>query len=68
VLEFATRISSGTPSPAFTIWSRCELFVEEAPRLLKFGIPIVIDHMGSFDVGRGVTDPVFKSSWKPNRK
>jgi 2-pyrone-4,6-dicarboxylate lactonase len=43
------------------IWSRCELFVSEAPKLLKLGIPIVIDHMGSFDAARGVDDPAFKS-------
>ena len=43
------------------IWSRCELFVEEAPQLLKLGIPIVSDHMGSFDIGRGVSDPVFRN-------
>lgn len=42
------------------IWGRCELLVEEALRLLQLGMPVVIDHLGSFDVSRGVNDSVFQ--------
>lgn len=42
------------------IWADCVCLVEAAPRLLALGIPLVLDHMGFFDVGLGVGDPSFQ--------
>lgn len=41
------------------LWADCTAFVEAAPWLLKLGIPIVLDHMGYFDVARGPSDRDF---------
>ncbi len=43
------------------IWAKCEIIVTAAPKLLSYGIPIVIDHMGYFDASKGVNDPAFQS-------
>ena len=42
------------------IWIECDAFVAAAPRLLRAGIPLVIDHMGRFDVTRGTDNPAFR--------
>jgi predicted TIM-barrel fold metal-dependent hydrolase len=38
----------------------CDHFVEMAPRLLASGLPLVVDHMGLVDPGRGINDPSFQ--------
>jgi 2-pyrone-4,6-dicarboxylate lactonase len=43
------------------IWAKCEMIVAAAPGLLRHDIPLVIDHMGFFDVARGVEDADFQS-------
>jgi predicted TIM-barrel fold metal-dependent hydrolase len=42
------------------IWIECDALVEATPRLLRAGIPLVFDHMGRFDVTRGVDDAAFQ--------
>lgn len=42
------------------IWIECDALVEAAPRLLRAGIPLVFDHMGRFDVTRGINDAAFQ--------
>jgi predicted TIM-barrel fold metal-dependent hydrolase len=39
----------------------CDNLVASASRLTALGIPIVVDHMGMVDVGRGVSDPTFRA-------
>jgi 2-pyrone-4,6-dicarboxylate lactonase len=43
------------------IWANCRRFVEVMPALLRLNIPLVLDHMGYFDAGRGVGDPDFQA-------
>lgn len=43
------------------VWIHAPDLVELAPRLLKLGMPIVIDHMGRMDASRGVADPGFQT-------
>lgn len=45
-------------------WLTCEQFAAAAPRLLAFGIPLVVDHMGRFDVTRTPGDPAFAALLK----
>jgi predicted TIM-barrel fold metal-dependent hydrolase len=42
------------------IWTPCGFLASAAPRLTTLGVPLVVDHMGYFDVSRGVTDPSFQ--------
>lgn len=42
------------------IWIHAPDLVELAPRLLRLGLPLVIDHMGRMATGRGVNDPGFR--------
>ncbi|MDB5732263.1 MAG: putative amidohydrolase 2 [Variovorax sp.] len=42
------------------VWIHAPDLVELAPRLLRFGLPLVIDHMGRMAAGRGVDDPGFR--------
>lgn len=42
------------------IWIHAPDLPELAPRLLKLGLPLVIDHMGRMAAGRGVDDPGFR--------
>ncbi len=42
------------------IWVHAPDLPELAPRLLKLGIPLVIDHMGRMNTSRGVGDPGFQ--------
>jgi predicted TIM-barrel fold metal-dependent hydrolase len=42
------------------MWAKCDFIVEQAKLLQKLGLPLVIDHMGSFDVMRGVRDSIFQ--------
>jgi len=43
------------------IWAPCAQIVAAAPRLAAIGMPVVIDHMGYFDVAAGVADPLFQN-------
>ena len=42
------------------IWAHAPDLPELAPRLLKLGIPLVIDHMGRMNTSRGVDNPGFQ--------
>lgn len=42
------------------IWIHAPDLVELAPRLLRLGLPLVIDHMGRMAAARGVDDPGFR--------
>ena len=42
------------------IWVHAPDLPELAPRLLKLGIPLVIDHMGRMNTSRGIGDPGFQ--------
>lgn len=43
------------------LWAPCETIVARMPELLGHGLPIAIDHMGIFDVDRGVGDAAFQA-------
>ena len=43
------------------IWANCGEIADNARRLRGLGIPVVIDHMGYFDVARGVDDASFQT-------
>ncbi|MDB6084701.1 MAG: 2-pyrone-4,6-dicarboxylate hydrolase [Gammaproteobacteria bacterium] len=43
------------------VWAKCDAIVAAAHELLRYDIPIVIDHMGFFDSLRGVDDATFRS-------
>ena len=42
------------------IWIHTPDLVELAPRLIRLGLPLVIDHMGRMATDRGVNDPGFR--------
>jgi predicted TIM-barrel fold metal-dependent hydrolase len=42
------------------IWAPAETIVERLPELRRFGIPVVLDHMGMPDLTKGVGDPAFQ--------
>lgn len=42
------------------LWTDCKLLPDIAPRLRALPLPVVIDHMGSFDVRAGVDEPGFR--------
>ncbi|MEJ8811248.1 amidohydrolase family protein [Variovorax ureilyticus] len=43
------------------LWTDCNALPAIAPKLLGLPVPIVIDHMGGFDVNAGVDDPGFRA-------
>ena len=43
------------------IWAKCQFLVDSRKWLESCGIPLVIDHMGMFDVTRGVNDATFQA-------
>ena len=43
------------------IWAKCRYLAESRPWLEQCGVPLVIDHMGAFDVTQGVEHPSFQS-------
>jgi predicted TIM-barrel fold metal-dependent hydrolase len=43
------------------IWSRCDYVMAAAADLLGYGIPIAFDHMGYFEIEKGVQAPTFRS-------
>ncbi len=42
------------------LWTDCKVLPDIADRLLDLPVPVVIDHMGGFDVGAGVDEPGFR--------
>jgi len=42
------------------LWTDCQALVAIEKTLMDLPIPLVIDHMGGFDVGAGVRDPGFQ--------
>ncbi|BAK67485.1 MULTISPECIES: amidohydrolase family protein [Sphingobium] len=42
------------------LWAGIDHHVEVIPKLIPFGIPIVLDHLAGFSVARGVNDPAFQ--------
>jgi predicted TIM-barrel fold metal-dependent hydrolase len=43
------------------LWTDCKAVPAIAPQLLKLPVPVVIDHMGGFDVNAGVEDAGFRT-------
>ncbi len=43
------------------LWTDCKVLPDIAPALRQLPVPVVIDHMGGFDVGAGVEDAGFKT-------
>lgn len=43
------------------IWANAAKIASEATTLARLGLPLVIDHLGYFDVSRGVGDPAFQT-------
>lgn len=43
------------------VWARCAHLATSRPWLAACGVPLVIDHMGAFDVTRGVEGEAFQS-------
>jgi predicted TIM-barrel fold metal-dependent hydrolase len=43
------------------LWADCTAFARLAPRLLALDIPLVLDHMGYFEVHAGVGAPAFQT-------
>jgi len=41
------------------LWTDCSVLPEIADRLRQLPVPVVIDHMGGFDVNAGIQDPGF---------
>lgn len=42
------------------VWAKCSEIVALAEPLAKAGVPIIFDHMGYFEPGSDVSDPVFQ--------
>lgn len=42
------------------IWGPYDTYLHQLERLADLGIPLVIDHMGSLVIERGLDDPIFK--------
>jgi len=42
------------------LWTDCRALPDIASRLRELPVPVVIDHMGGFDVARGTGDPGFR--------
>ena len=42
------------------LWTDCKALPDVAPRLRELPFPVVIDHMGGFDVAAGIDDPGFR--------
>jgi predicted TIM-barrel fold metal-dependent hydrolase len=42
------------------LWTDCKLLPDIADRLRRLPVPVVIDHMGGFDVAAGIDEPGFR--------
>ena len=58
VLEMGPRMADAGWHPE--LWAKVEQHVEIIPKLIPFGMPIVLDHMGGIDPQRGTADPAFQ--------
>jgi predicted TIM-barrel fold metal-dependent hydrolase len=43
------------------LWTDCKAFVQIADQLAALPLPVVVDHMGGFDVDAGVDEPGFRT-------
>jgi predicted TIM-barrel fold metal-dependent hydrolase len=43
------------------LWTDCKVLPDIAPQLRTLPLPVVIDHMGGFDVDAGIDDPNFRT-------
>ena len=43
------------------LWTQCADYAELLPQLVPLGIPIVLDHMGSFNAAAGINDTAFQT-------
>jgi predicted TIM-barrel fold metal-dependent hydrolase len=43
------------------LWTDCKVLPDIAPQLSALPFPVVIDHMGGFDVDAGIDDPNFRA-------
>lgn len=43
------------------LWTDCKVLPDIAPVLRQLPVPVVVDHMGGFDVNAGVNDPGFRA-------
>lgn len=43
------------------LWTDCKALPDIAPHLRRLPVPVVIDHMGGFDVAAGVDEPGFRT-------
>ncbi len=55
---FAKRLADVGWHPE--LWAKIETHVAVIPKLIPFGMPIVLDHMAGIDVARGTADPAFQ--------
>jgi predicted TIM-barrel fold metal-dependent hydrolase len=42
------------------LWTDCQALPSIAPRLRELPVPVVVDHMGGFDVASGIDEPGFR--------
>jgi predicted TIM-barrel fold metal-dependent hydrolase len=42
------------------LWTDCKALPDIAPRVRELRLPVVVDHMGGFDVAAGLDDPGFR--------
>ncbi|WP_233235036.1 amidohydrolase [Bordetella sp. LUAb4] len=42
------------------LWGPCDVYVRHLPALVRLGLPLVIDHLGSLVPARGPHDPAFE--------
>jgi len=58
LIEMAPRLAAVGWHPE--LWAKIDHHVEVIPKLIPFGMPIVLDHMAGIDVARGTADPAFQ--------
>lgn len=58
VVEMGARMADAGWHPE--LWAKVDQHVEVIPRLIEFGMPIVLDHMGGVDPAKGTADPAFQ--------
>jgi 2-pyrone-4,6-dicarboxylate lactonase len=58
LIEMAPRLAHAGWHPE--LWAKIDHHVATIPKLIPFGMPIVLDHMAGIDVARGTADPDFQ--------
>jgi predicted TIM-barrel fold metal-dependent hydrolase len=58
VLEMGGRMADAGWHPE--LWAKLPTHLETIPKLIEFGMPIVLDHMAGIDPAKGVHDPDFQ--------